>query len=101
VWGIFPYATQTEWWREWVEGHDVEHGGWSGHAAMEAWRLDHRVQFEPTEATKTRIREEFERGERDTAKATGAGHNVAIVIWKPNPGFVAPWAPTVRYWSYR
>ncbi|MGE0446816.1 MAG: DNA N-6-adenine-methyltransferase [Vicinamibacterales bacterium] len=100
IWGLFPYATQTAWWREYVEGH-AGLTGWSGHAAMEVWRLPHRVNFEPTPEMLERFQREFDEGKRKSPKPSSAGHNVAVIVWRPNPGFVGPWQPAVRYWSYR
>lgn len=91
--GVFPYAAQTEWFREYVMGHTVQLSkankdpriGWKGHAALDFWRIPHRVSFlTPT-------------GEA----SNNANVNSCIVIWGPNPGFVGPWSPSGRYWSYR
>ena len=90
--GVLPFSPQTEWYRAWVYGHSADprlyrpDGRWRGHAAMEVRQLPHLVTFiDP--AT----------GE----PAANAPGNTCIVIWKPNPGYVGPWQPTVRYWSYR
>ena len=38
----------------------------------------------------------------DTKKtAANAPGNTCIVIWQANPGYVGPWQPTLRYWSYK
>ena len=42
--GVFPYAPQTEWFRKYVMGHDVD-GDWSGHAALDYWTVAHRVKI--------------------------------------------------------
>lgn len=99
TWGLFPYATQTAWWRRYVEGHAP--GGWAGYAASEVWRFPRRVAFLPSEATAARMEAAFKAGARTSAKAGGAGHNVAVVIWRRNPGFVGIWQPAVRYWDFR
>lgn len=93
TWGVFPYAAQTEWFREYVMGHTVKLSkankdpriGWSGHAALDYWRIPHRVSFLQADGT----------------AAANANVNTCIVIWGPNPGFVGPWMPSGRYWSYR
>jgi hypothetical protein len=87
--GVFPYAPQSKWFRRYVMGHVPRYGapgeGWSGHAALDYWRLPHRVSFlQP-----------------DGSKSNNAGVNTCIVHWGPNPGFVGPWVPSGRYWSYR
>ncbi len=89
--GIFPFSPQTDWYRRYVMGHGVvDEGqtapvGWLGHAAMEERRLPHRISF---------LRP-------DGSPAGNAGVNSVIVVWKPNPGYVGPWQPATRYWSYR
>ena len=95
--GVFPYAPQTKWFREYVMGHtrtpviaDFPDIGlvrmdWRGHAALDYWRLSHRVPF---------LR-------ADGSPAGGANVNTCIIHWGPNPGFVGPWVPSGRYWSYR
>ena len=94
--GVFPYAPQTEWFRWYVMGHspkpqmDVRAdihavAGWSGHAALDFWRLPHRVSFLLPDGSPT----------------DNAGVNTCILIWGPNPGFVGPWVPSGRYWSFR
>lgn len=87
--GVFPYAAQTEWFRTYVMGHTapLRHGDviFPFHAALDYWRLSHRVSFlQPS-------------GE----PASNSNVNTCIVIWGPNPGFVGPWVPSGRYWSYR
>jgi hypothetical protein len=89
---ILPFAPQTDWYRRYVYGHFIPVGApvgrdyqWAGHAAMEERRLPHRISF---------LRP-------DGSPAGNAGVNSVVVIWKPNPGYVGPWQPAVRYWSYR
>ena len=86
---ILPFSPQTDWYRRYVFGHATidDRGGvqWMGHAAMEEWRLAHRISF---------LRP-------DGSPASNAGVNSVVVIWRPNPGFVGPWQPATRYWSYR
>jgi hypothetical protein len=84
VWGLFPYTPQTSWWRGFVEGIAGD-GSWMGHAAMEVRRFPHRLSF---------LRP-------DGSRAANAGVNHAVVIWKPNPGYLGPWQPVARYWTYR
>lgn len=86
--GVFPYSPQTEWFRECVMGHQTLDDGtvtWRGHAALDFWRIPHRVSYlQP-----------------DGSPSANAGVNTCIIIWGPNPGFVGPWVPSGRYWSYR
>lgn len=89
---VMPYAPQTKWFRHFVMGHieaepepGYNHIVWSGHAALDYWRLPHRVTFLRPDGT----------------QAANANVNTCIVIWGPNPGFVGPWVPSGRYWSYR
>jgi len=93
TWGVFPYAPQTEWFREYVMGHGVTVSkankdlrvGWTGHAALDFWRISHRVSFlQP-----------------DGSPAANANVNTAIIIWGPNPGWQGPWVPSGRYWTWR
>lgn len=89
--GVFPYAPQTKWFRQYVMGHMIPTGvavpdvGWRGHAALDVWRLSHRVPFLKP----------------DGSKAGGANVNTCVIIWGPNPGFAGPWVPSGRFWSYR
>lgn len=86
---VVPYAPQTRWWRTYVMGHVhkplADESSWSGHAALDFFRVAHRVPFLTP----------------DGLRSGGANVNTAIVIWGPNPGFVGPWVPSGRYWSYR
>ncbi len=82
---LLPYAPQTDWFRTYVMGHSETKGGWLGHAALDYWRIPHRVSFLSP----------------DGLKAANAGVNHCVVHWGPNPGFVGPWVPSGRYWSYR
>ena len=91
--GVFPYAPQTDWFRAYVMGHTtkrktiytVEDRAVPFHAALDYWRIPHRVNF---------LRS-------DGSKAANANVNTCVVIWGPNPGFVGPWVPSGRYWDYR
>lgn len=91
--GAFPYAAQTEWFRQYVMGHDLKTAkankdqrmGWSGHAALDCWRVPHRVSY---------LR-------ADGSPAANANVNTCIIIFGPNPGLVGPWSPSFRYWSFR
>lgn len=86
--GVFPYAAQTKWFRRYVMGHDLTTPNgvdWSGHAALDYWRLSHRVNFL--------------RG--NGQPAANANVNTSIIIWGPNPGWVGPWVPSGRYWTHR
>jgi DNA (cytosine-5)-methyltransferase 1 len=81
---LLPFAPQPSWYRAYVYGHGLQ-GTWRGFAAMEEWRIPHRVSF---------LRP-------DGSPASNAGVNSVVIVWRPNPGFVGPWQPAVRYWSYR
>jgi len=82
--GVFPYAPQTEWFRLYVMGHGGE-SGWWGHAALDYWTIPYRVSFLKPDGSPT----------------GNAGVNTCVIRWGPNPGFVGPWVPGGRYWSYR
>jgi len=94
IYAVLPFAPQTDWYRQYVYGHGAPSdlplmgpiaGMWSGHAAMEERRLPHRISFLRPDGT----------------SAANAGVNSVVIIWRPNPGYVGPWQPAVRYWSYR
>lgn len=80
--GVIPYSPQTEWWREFVEGHGRELKDF--HAAREARKIPHRVSL---------LRP-------DGSEADNAGGNTAICVWRPKHGLVAPWVPFSAYWEY-
>lgn len=75
--GIIPANVQTRWWQTWVR------------AAYEVRFLTHRVAFEAPP------------GVEDAGNT--AGHNVAVVIWKPlvKLGYVKFFEPSYRYAEYR
>jgi hypothetical protein len=85
TYGLFPFAPQTEWFRLYVMGHTQDGNGWRGHAAMEVRRFPYRLSF---------LRP-------DGSPAQNAGVNSCVIIWRPDPGYVGPWVPTERYWSYK
>lgn len=82
--GVLPFNPQTVWYRAWVMGIGAE-SLWLGHAASEVRMLPHRVTFLRPDGT----------------PADNAPGNTCIVVWRPNPGYVGPWQPAMRYWSYR
>ncbi len=88
--GVLPFSPQTSWYRGYVYGHLVGHVDevvrWMGHAAMEVRQLPYRVTFIDPNTKEP---------------AANAPGNTCVVIWRPNPGYVGPWQPTVRYWSYK
>ncbi len=87
--GVLPFSPQTSWFRQYVYGHEPRLRGipFTGfHAAMEVRVLPYRVTFIDPDTNET---------------AANAPGNTCIVIWQPNPGYVGPWQPTVRYWGYR
>jgi hypothetical protein len=86
--GVFPYAPQTKWFRQYVMGHTQDGNTWRGHAALDYWRLPHRVAFLRPDGEKP--------GDRG-----GANVNTCVIQWGPNPGFRGPWVPSGRYWTYR
>ena len=81
--GVLPFNPQTQWFRWYVMGE--ERGNSHFFAAMEVRWLTHRVTFNRPDGT----------------PADNAPGNTCIVVWRPNPGYVGPWTPAVRYWSYR
>jgi phage N-6-adenine-methyltransferase len=85
TYGLFPFAPQTEWFRLYVMGHTQDGNGWRGHAATEVRRFPYRLSF---------LRP-------DGSPAQNAGVNSCVIIWKPNPGYVGPWMPVERYWSFK
>lgn len=84
---ILPHAVQTKWFQRYVWGitPNKELYVWEGFAATEVRQIPHRVTFEHPDGT-TRH---------------NAPGNTCVVIWRPDPGYVGPWTPTVRYWSFR
>jgi hypothetical protein len=91
---LIPFAPQTEWYRQYVYGHQyptnimgetLRDQSWSGHAALQERRLPHRISY---------LRP-------DGSPAANAGVNTAVIVWQPNFGIVGPWQPWSCYWSYR
>lgn len=74
--GIIPANVQTRWWQTWVR------------AAYEVRFLTHRISFDAPPGVKV---------------SSNAGHNVAVVIWKPlvKLGYVKFFEPHYTYWSCR
>jgi phage N-6-adenine-methyltransferase len=70
-----PASIQTRWWEEFVR------------KSYEVRIIPHRVAFDPPPGYE--------------GKATGAGNNTAVVIWKPWTGYREPYEAVYRYWSYR
>ena len=70
-----PASIQTRWWEEFVR------------KSNEVRIIPHRVAFDPPDGYQ--------------GKATGAGNNTAVVIWKPWTGYREPYEAVYRYWSYR
>jgi hypothetical protein len=92
IYAVLPFAPQTEWYRQYVYGHDIPIGAplspefqWKGHAALQERRLPHRISF---------VRP-------DGSPAENAGVNSVIVKWEPTSRIVGPWQPHSFYWSYR
>jgi hypothetical protein len=86
--GVIPYSPQTEWWREWVEGHELGPANpvytCRFFAARETRKIPHRVTF---------LRQ-------DGSVEGNAGGNTAIVVWKPANGIQGPWVPWAPYFDY-
>jgi hypothetical protein len=92
IYAVLPFAPQTEWYRQYVYGHDIPIGApfspefqWKGHAALQERRLPHRISF----------------FRPDGSPAENAGVNSVIVKWGPSSRIVGPWQPHSFYWSYR
>lgn len=79
--GCIPYSPQTKAWRTFVMGQNSEL------KATEVRLFPYRLKFEAPEGHEGSV--------------SGANVNTAIVIWKSTKGFVEPWSPAFRYWSYR
>lgn len=74
--GLIPANVQTKWWQQHVrDAHEVRF-------------LTHRVSFEPPPGV---------------TNATSAGHNVAVVIWKPKMklGYINHLEASYAYAAYR
>jgi hypothetical protein len=89
---VTPASVQTEYWRQHVwQGLPMDAGGYYWHRATEARILPHRVKFDPP----TDLAAEDVIGESSNV-------NTAVVIWRPfDSCFTEPWAPQLRYWTYR
>jgi hypothetical protein len=89
--GLFPYSSQTAWWKEHVwQGGRMADGSkpeihWRWHRASEVRLFHHRLSYLDPEGIPT---------------GNSAGVNSAVIVWKPPCGYVEPWVPTVRYWTY-
>lgn len=78
--GVIPAATQTRWWHEFIRSGPLK--------ASEIRTLPHRVTFERPAGSKE-------------TETNNAGGNTAIVIWRPDPGYLGDWQPAERVWTYR
>jgi hypothetical protein len=76
--GLFPASTQTEWWYQYIRHGELK--------AQEIWEIPHRVQYLNPDGSPA---------------ANTSGGNTAVIVWRPNPGFVGDWVPAQRVWSYR
>lgn len=74
---VVPFSPQTRWWRRYVFGVDFR--------ATEIRRFPYRIKFAPPPGYE--------------GDAPGANVNTAIVIWRPDTGFMDPWQPHERYWD--
>jgi phage N-6-adenine-methyltransferase len=87
--GVIPASVQTRWWREHVRKAD------------EIWFVTKRINFVATAAILAAINaKRLAAGKKPVDKAWSAGNNSAIVVWRPDPGFVGAVEPVVRYWNY-
>jgi phage N-6-adenine-methyltransferase len=88
--GLLPASVQTDWWKRHVRKAD------------EIWFCQHRIKYVASAAMLAEInRRRVAAGKKPVAKAWGAGNNSAVVIWRPDPGFVGNVDPITRYWSWR
>lgn len=78
--GLFPYQTQTRWYREFVEG--------SLYKATEIRRFPYRLAFDPPVG-------------QEGMETSSANVNQCVAIWKPSEKYLEPWAPLTRYWDIR
>ncbi len=83
--GVLPFNPQTKWYLRYVYGLMHRSPTEPFHAAMEERRIPHRVTFNRPDGT----------------PADNAPGNTVIIVWRPDPGYVGPWQPATRYWSYR
>ena len=87
---VLPASVQTRWWQQFVRQADA------------IWFIPHRVTFVASRTMLRRLNREREAaGKSRIAGAWNASGNTAVVIWRPNPGFIGRAEPTIRYWSYR
>lgn len=92
--GICPASIQTVWWREFIRNGPLK--------ANEIRHIPHRVNFEASPETLAAINEKRAvLGKESVTEAWGAGGNTAVVIWRPDPGYVGDWQPSERYWTWR
>jgi phage N-6-adenine-methyltransferase len=88
--GVIPASVQTRWWQKYVR------------LASEIWFLTRRVSFVASPEMLADINaKRLERGKLPVSQAWNAGNNTAIVVWRPDPGFVGQHEPTIRYFSYK
>lgn len=84
---IYPASIQTEWWCRYVMGQgQIRRQGGVPFCASEVWHTPYRWKFLKPDGSPA-----------DNTAAV----NHTVVIWRPDPGYVQPWGPVVRYWSYR
>jgi phage N-6-adenine-methyltransferase len=88
--GLVPASVQTAWWKRWVRRAD------------EIWFVQHRIRYVASEVMLGAINaKRLEQKKKPIAQAWGAGNNSAIVVWRPDPGFVGHAEPIIRYWSWK
>lgn len=81
TYAVLPLSPQTKWWRAFVEGHQQNFG------ATEVRRLPHRIAFDLPDGS---------------GPAPNTGNvNIAVVIFRPDPGYVGPWVTPHRYWTWK
>lgn len=87
---VLPASIQTRWWQEFVR------------KSNEIRIIPHRVTYEaPPGALEATNEKRRALGKKEVDKLWGAGHNTAVVIWKPWTGYRPPYEAVHRYWSYR
>lgn len=91
---ICPASIQTQWWAKYIR-----HGALK---AQEIRHIPHRVNFEASVETLAGMNtKRAAKGKALVTEAWSAGGNTAVIIWRPDPGYVGDWQPSERYWSWR
>lgn len=92
--GVAPASIQTVWWQKFIRSGSLK--------ASEIRHIPHRVDFEASPETLAAINaKRLSLGKETVTEAWNAGGNTAVVIWRPDPGYVGDWQPAERYWTWR